>query len=229
MPDIVLVQPDETAVRGEITPVVQEALGLVVCDVESHGIGLTLIAGITRAERKVAELFAEPKKAAHAAHRAVTAAENKLLAPLAEAKAVANLKCSAFEAEQQRIAQEATRAAEEEMRRRQDNERLQEALAAEAAGDKADAEAILNMPATPVVVHVAPNVATVEGISTRTTWRAEVTDKAAMVAYVATNREWLNLLDPNMPALNALARSAREGLSIPGVRAVAETVRAVRV
>ena len=228
MSNIVLVTPDETAVRGEIAPVVIMARDLAVTDVPSHESALSVIADITRAERKVVELFAEPKKAAHAAHKAITAAEGKLLNPLTEAKRLVNGKCSAYEAEQRRIAAEEARRLEAIAREAEETRRLNEAVALEDAGDVEDAEAVLNEAPAPVVVHVAPAVATVEGVSTRTTWKAEVTDKAALVAYVTAHPEWLHLLDPNMPALNALARSAREGLSIPGVAAVAETSRAVR-
>ena len=78
------------------------------------------------------------------------------------------------------------------------------------------------------MIHVAPQVATVEGVSSMTRWSAEVTDLIELVKYVAAHPEWLSLLEPAMPNLNRLAVAQRQALSIPGVRAISRTVRATR-
>jgi hypothetical protein len=68
----------------------------------------------------------------------------------------------------------------------------------------------------------------VSGIAGRTTWKAEVKDKGALVKYVAEHPEWLSLLDVNMQALNGLARSQKGSLALPGVEAVEEHSIAAR-
>lgn len=69
-------------------------------------------------------------------------------------------------------------------------------------------------------VEIAPPKA--EGITVRTTWRAEVTDLFALVKAVADGTQQLALIEPNMAALHAAARELKDGLAIPGVQAVAE-------
>ena len=78
------------------------------------------------------------------------------------------------------------------------------------------------------VIFVAPALATIAGVWTRPNWRAEVNDKLALIRYVATHPEWVHLVDANESALNGLAKSQREALAIPGVRAVEEQVRSIR-
>lgn len=61
------------------------------------------------------------------------------------------------------------------------------------------------------------------GTSTRTTWRAEVTDLRALVEAAASERVMLNLIQSNTKELNRLAREKKETLQIPGVIAVSNT------
>jgi hypothetical protein len=67
----------------------------------------------------------------------------------------------------------------------------------------------------PVVLAAVPKSTS---YSARELWSAEVTDLEALVKYVATRPELSNLLQPNMPAINALARSMRSALRIPGIQ-----------
>lgn len=229
MSEIVLVKPDDTAMRSEMAPVLTAAQELEVTNKISHADGQSLLAGVSRMGKRVVELFAEPKKAAHKAHRAVCEAEGKLLNPLKEARNLISRKCGEYEAEQRRIAEKKRRELEAQARKQEEDRRLAEAIAAEEAGDTATAEAILEEPPPPApVISVEPEVAKVDGVSSQTRWRAEVTDKVALIKHVAAHPEWATLLDPNMPNLNQMARGAREGLQIPGVRAVSETTKMVR-
>ncbi len=60
------------------------------------------------------------------------------------------------------------------------------------------------------------------GVHTRTTWHAEVVDLPALAKACAESGELIHLIEPNMTALNAMARSLKEGFATPGVRAVSE-------
>jgi len=113
-------------------------------------------------------------------------------------------------------------------RQREEERQILDAISADESGDKATAAAILEeQRALPVIV-VAPALAKVSGVSTRTDWRAEVVDKLALIRYVAAHPEWTNLLEANEPALSGLARSQRSALAIPGVRAIEVQGRSVR-
>lgn len=70
--------------------------------------------------------------------------------------------------------------------------------------------------------------AKVSGISMRETWKAEVTDKAALVKFIAENLHLLNLVDVNTSAVNQMAKAMKGNLNIPGIRAYAEKSVAAR-
>ena len=71
------------------------------------------------------------------------------------------------------------------------------------------------MVAPPPVVRAAPKVA---GIAIRTTWHAEVVNLLELVRAVAAGKAPLALLLPNLPAINAQARSLKGEARIAGVR-----------
>jgi len=108
-------------------------------------------------------------------------------------------------------------------------ERLQEAaaisktesiIAAEqAAAEAAAARAVASIIMAPTVAPMTPKT---KGIATVEKWKARVTDKAALIAYVAANPQYAELLTVNESALNAQARSLKGNLQIPGVESYPE-------
>ena len=66
------------------------------------------------------------------------------------------------------------------------------------------------------------------GVHTRTTWKAEVTDKAALIKAAAEDPQIARYILVDMRNLNALARAMKADLSIPGVRAVSEETVSAR-
>lgn len=228
MQSIVIQSPDAAPVVSEFAPVVVEAAELVVGTKGEHASALEIIRRLRLAQRKIQELFSQPKTDAFRAHKSICAAESKLLIPYVEAERIVSSKCTGYEREQRRIAEEAERHAREDARRREEELRFQEALEAENAGEAAEAQAILDQPIAVPTVRVEPEVAKVEGISQRVLWSAEVNDLVALVGYVAAHPEWISLVEPNATALNALARAQRGELRIPGVKAVSTISRAVR-
>ena len=224
--------PAITPIRGEVAGVVESARAISVSSREEHEIAQKALVAIAERERKIEELFREPKRAAHQAHKAITEMERALLAPLREARAIVARKCADYEEAERRAAEERRRALELEAKRAEEERRLAEAIALEEEGRVEAASALLERePAVPAtaVVPCEPEISKVDGVQSRTTWRAEVVDFAALVKYVAQNPQYLTLLEPSLSALNAMARAQREGFSIPGCRAVREVTKAVRV
>lgn len=101
---------------------------------------------------------------------------------------------------------------------------------AEAANAAAQAEAsrIAQEPITAPVVRVAPAVAEVKGVANTGRWKAEMIDKLALIRHVAENPQWVHVLTADMTVLNGLARSQKEMLQMPGVRAVREEGLSIR-
>lgn len=109
-----------------------------------------------------------------------------------------------------------------------------EKIAAKAEGVAAQAEAKLEgiaevaacvTAAAVVPIAEAPKAA---GISTRTNWKASVTDMAAFLAHVAAHPEFIGLIKVDEKALNQMAKALKANLNIPGVKVEEERVMAAR-
>lgn len=216
--------PSKSELQQASAPVLREAHALIVMDVSSHEDGLRLLKGLTAAEKTVRAKLDPIVSTAHHTHGMLTMLRKELVDPIVEAKQVVNGKLTTYEeAAKRAAAEEAQRMAEAE-RKAEENRRLTAAVEAEASGDRAAAEAILNEAPADISVTVQPEVATVEGVGrTYDVWSAEVTDFAALVKYGKPE-----LLLPNQTALNAMARAFRNGMGIPGVKAVCKQTRQVR-
>ncbi len=151
-------------------------------------------------ERRVVDWFAPAKHAAFRAHAAICRQENEALAPYREARRVLNSKLAVWQTEQQRL-------------------RATDKAQADTSSRTTDGHEIVT--ARACATDGAPRV---EGVSFRENWRAEVVDKPAFVAAVASRPELVNLVDANLAALGHLARAHKAALSIPGVRVWCEQV-----
>jgi len=175
---------------------------IAVVSQESYMLANDVIARFQGVKKNIQEFFAEPKKKASEAHKAICAMEKKMLAPV-EAK-IAELKDETtrwYAAEQERIR------AEEERRRKDAEELARLAAEAEQTGDTDMAqEAVLAATLAESSVTVMPKV---QGTSMREAWRAVVTD------ITQVPREYLVV---NQSALDALARATKGAVNLPGVK-----------
>lgn len=132
-----------------------------------------------------------------------------------------------YQQDQELIAREAQRKADEKVRKKK--ERLEaRAAAARIAGQEAKADKLevdAKIAHAPVISSPAPRLA---GVQTRTTWKANVTDKLELVKYVAENPSMIGLLKIDQSKLNGQARLMKEDFNIPGVEAVSEQSIAAR-
>ena len=79
---------------------------------------------------------------------------------------------------------------------------------------------------TAVVVPKRKPVA--EGATMRVSWKAEVVSLVQLCEAVAAGNAAQQLVQPNMVALNMMARAQKQGMHVPGVRAVKEETMQVR-
>jgi hypothetical protein len=212
--------------------VIQAADALVVRDVTQHKSGLEMLAAVMGAERKVKAFFApmieaamENKRKAEGVRQAIVARQDEILGPVQEARKTISEKCGAFEAEERRAAEMTRKALEEAALKKQEEERQFEAAMAET--EEAAEEALTEPLPPPPVPMVRPEVAKVAGVSTRETWSAEVTDKAALLRWVLESGN-LYMVEVNMIQLNSRARAEHSALNIPGVKAVSKLSHAGR-
>lgn len=162
------------------------------------------------------------------AQRAVNALFKRPQDTLAEAERIVKRGILAYQDREDQKRRAAEAAAAEAARKEREKLEAQAAKAA-AAGKVEKAEALqATAAAIPERIALPSSAPVLGGVATRSTWRAEVADKAALVAYIATHAEWLHLVDVNLTALNGLARSQKSALALPGVKAVEEKQLAAR-
>ena len=186
--------------QKEINALVQSEIEVV--DQPSFALANGLISRLQAQKKKVVEFFADPKKKAADAHKAIVNAEKAMLMPVDTR--INALKCATtrwYEAEQQRIA------AEEEKARKEAEEMAKLAAEAEESGDSEMAqEAIIAATLAQATVTVMPKS---KGTAMRELWSAVVVDPSLVP------REYLIV---NQKALDALARATKGSVTIPGVK-----------
>lgn len=181
---------------------------------------------VKQSQSQIKDYWAGPKESAHKVHADICAKEREMLRALEEAERILKSTMTRYTLQQE----EARRKAEEESRKRQREEQerfLAAAVAAEAKGDEmgvarnmAMAEVIQDMPATVNPVE-RPSV---EGVSTRKVWRAEVLDDAQVPVSVAGA-----IVRPiDIRAIEKIAEATKGTIQVPGIRLFQETLMSIR-
>jgi hypothetical protein len=153
---------------------------------------------------------------------ALEEAARKERARLAEEAAARDAAARVEAAEIQRKADEAAAAGKAE-----DAARL--ASEAQSRVEQGAAEVtLLQQTATLVSAPVAAAARVTAGVSTRKVWKAEISDKLALIRYVAEHPEYVDLLDANMPAVNKIALALKANCPLKGVRVFEDAVIAAR-
>lgn len=157
------------------------------------------------------------------AGRAIDSFFKAPISMLDEAASTINRAMIGYKQEQDRIIREQQRIAEAaaEAERQRLAEEARELAKAGRAEEAEQAEAMATVIVAPRAAVEAPKAA---GVHTRTTYKAEVTDLAALIEFVASNHKTnpavLHYLIPDLPLLNKLASALKENYAIPGTRAV---------
>ncbi len=197
-----------------------QARTIRIADDASYQQACDFLKNIKSMRTEIAETFEPHIKRAHESHKALVKERADAEAPLADAERIVKSALVTFDQEQERIRRAEAARLQEQMRLQEEERRLTEAVELEAAGETAEAEALIAAPVFVPTVAVAPSTPKVTGISYRETWSANVTDLGALVKYVAAHPQFAGLLLANMPSLNAQARSLKAQMQIPGVEAV---------
>lgn len=217
--------PEEVARMG---PLEQTISSLKIVDAATHAEAKKYGKRLTGMKRFILELYAEPKKKADEAHKSITTMERKYLEPIDKTLSLLNGRIDIYERAEKARAEEEARQRQIEANRIEQERALQEAVAAEQAGDIELAEAIIEVPPAPAVVLPEPNLAKVAGTSARTSWSGEGINLLATVKFVAEHPEFIDCLAYNQTGINGHARAMKGNLKIPGVRAVESTIRSYR-
>jgi len=191
---------------------------------------------------KVREYFGPLKSQADKIHKDICAKEKALLDPAKAWIKEAKQACIAYETEQERIRKIEQARLETEARQKEEEARKAEAEALQAqaeaawkAGDKAEAEAIIEEAAqvesepvyTPPVIALK-TTPKVQGQSYSISYKAWVFDLTALLKAVLSGRAPAMSIRVNQSFLNQAARTMKDTMNIPGVKLIKEKGMVVR-
>lgn len=163
----------------------------------------------------------EKKRRAEQAALEAKAAEERRkqneLAAQVRAKAEAEAEANRKAADEARQAGDSAKAAQLEVRA----DAVVEKAEYKAANASLEAEMTIA-----TVTQIQPT--SVKGISTKTLWKAEITNKMELIKFVAENPQYINLLDGNTSAINSLAKSLKGAMQVSGIRVYEEKILASR-
>lgn len=180
---------------------------------------------ITDQQDSMLEPFKEAKRKIEEGRRKIVDFFSRPLAALGEADHILTRACAGHLEDQERKRRAAEEKAREEQRKLQEAaEKKAEKLEAKGQGAKA-AEVRAAVPIVSVPV-VAPMPGKIAGVTMRSNWKAKVTNKLALIKFVAANPQYIEVLDENQTALNRMAVSLKGAMQIDGVEARDEKVSA---
>lgn len=171
--------------------------------------------------KRIDETWGVYQRAAYTAYKGWVDAIKDMKDPLEKANNLLRRSVGVYLAEVKRKEDEER----ERLRREQEEKRLKEAQVLEDLGKAKEAEKILDKR---ISISKPEPIVDKGGTFTKTLWRAEITDKMALVKAVAEGKVSPNYLEPNMSLLNSVAKTYKENLNIPGVKAVSEINVSVR-
>ena len=216
----------EAGLKRQGEHIVARAKALVITTNNDYQEAADLAKVVKRSQAQIKEYWMGPKEAAHKAHAEICTKEREMLRALEEAERVLKSSMTRYTLQ----IEEARRKAEAEMKKRQQEEQerfLAAACAAEAKGD--DLGVVSNMAMAEVVQDMAATInpverPTVDGVSTRKVWRAEVLDDSMVPVSIAGA-----VIRPvDIRAIERMAEATKGTLQVPGVRLYQETLMSIK-
>jgi len=179
---------------------------------------------------RVIEFFRDAKTKAHAAWKAICAAEGKITDHLDQLEGKANRAMLTYRQEEERKrleAQALLRKAEEE-RAQKERERLR--IEAEKLAEAGKAKGAANMSMQADAVQAVPitvqqtAIPEVKGQSERKIWRAKVTNKDLLVMSAGSDKRLQSFLSIEIGILENAARIKNGDLTVPGIKFFQESI-----
>lgn len=223
--------PDElTEAR---TALVRQARELQITDQPSYEYAVTSHNQAHELEKRIIAHYEPMREAAKAAYDAVLEAKKRDLDPVAEVKKILSRSIASFEVEQERERQREQARQDDEALKAAEEKRKQEVAELKKAGaSKEEIKEVKSAPVTAISPEIQPTFQRSASVSKPIEkWSAEVQGAAgflALVKAVAKGEQPVSLLEPNMVALNGMARSLKDTMNIPGVKAVCEHIASAR-
>lgn len=213
-----------SAKKQEWEPIILAAKDFKVANAESKEMAVGYGRLLMASEKELKILYVNIKQSIDQIKKPILEAERIDMDAIKKAKDHLGSLVQAFNAEQDKIQREELRKAQEAARKAAEEAKIAEAILLEAAGEKEEAEIVLNekpMLQSPVIIQNAP--AKARGEVVRTTWKAVVTNFESLVRAVAAGQVPIMALSPNESWLNTQAVQFEKGLNYPGIEPQSET------
>ena len=166
------------------------------------------------------------KMAADATRAGLVAEKTAAEAPIVEAEGIVNREIMRFDAEDKKRRDEELRIATEKQRKENEEAALRAAVEAEAAGEKEEADAILEEAAhAPVFVPAPPPPPKLQGSAEVVTWKMEVVDLKALVLAIASGKAPLSYIVADEVAIRRTVTAQKDSFRCAGVKTWSETSR----
>ena len=195
----------------------ERATALVVETATDYASGVALLQGVRSLRDRIDSEYGPVVRSAYAAHKSAVSLRKSLDGTLEQAERC--LKGKLSEWAMQRENQVAATQQEREAQIQAIAEQARQSVADElrANGNGADAAALLAEPLALPPVPKERAVPDIGGVIHKTTWTAEVLDRDAFFRACLEEPRWMQLWQVDVKALNKMARSLKDNLTIPGV------------
>jgi hypothetical protein len=197
----------------------ERARAFAVIDENSYVAAREFINEMFAKDKHWEEAFAKPKSAAYQAHQSICKLESSIRGPYKEAREIVEPRALKWylDREALRLAEERRKQAEAD--KREEEERLAQALELEQQGEVEAAEEILSTPAyTPPVTVAREQFIPKTSGAIKENWTARVTNLMALVRSVAEGKTPIQAICANETFLNGRAREIKKkGTLFPGV------------
>lgn len=213
----------------EALTLAQQAGELRIHDQQSYDQGMHFLEGVRHFRRQLDAEYDPLIHTTNQAHNQAIALKRRIEKPAIQAELIVKQRKVGFDLEQRRIQDEEQRRREAEAKRIHEESVLKQAEHAEGLGmPRATVDAILDQPDIAPPPAAPPMHRIDKRVYTRNVWKGEITDMKALIAAAASGKAPPTLLQGNQTAINALAKSLRDTMDIPGLRAYCDKVPAGR-
>src|SRR6266404_2508470 len=203
----------EIALRQDLTTITAGIGGIEITSQETYDrVALFLVKTVQPFRKRWADYWAEPKRLAWEAHKAIVAKFNEGDEKAEQLEKAIKLEIRKWDDFQEKLRQERQRAEQRALEERE----AQAAVAEEEGAPPAEIEAIVSAPSIAVAEPVPETYQKVTGISRRDNYKCRVVDIKKLCAAIAKGTVPSNYVLPNEQVLNARARADKGTLNLPG-------------
>lgn len=207
----VAIQPYAEQYQEHLTTEEQSRrLALQIKNPETYEAASAYLLRIKEMRKKWAEIIKPAVKAAHEAHSRIKEVEKAVDAPLSRSESeILKPALIRWSDEQEMRRREEQERINRELKKQEEDRRLDFAGELEKSGKLEQADAVISAPSTMPEV-VLPKQTEVKGISYRTRYFAEVTDLKKLCEAIAAGLAPMEMIEPNWPVLNRVASAMKE-------------------